>query len=1131
MTTQESKKLLKSISTRRIRVRWYALIAAVFWTAVFVASLSWSVFEVNKETIEAARIQARSAFMKDVVYRRWNSLHGGAYVPITVDTHPNPYMPDVAERDILTPSGKHLTLVNPAYMTRQAFELAEKEYGILAHITSLRPVNPANQADSWESAALQAFEQGEDEISSVETLDGKTYLRLMRPLVMEQSCLSCHAEQAYRLNGIRGGISVAVPMQPLQDAYKAMLIPSISAHVMMWILGIGGIVFGMRAFEKCESIRWAAEIALEKSHDQLEIRVKERTAQLAKANETIRAEISERRSAEEKYRDLYEHAPDMFVSVDAGTGIVIQCNETTARELGYPKEAIIGKPVFDFYHPDCLDDVQEVFKTFVSKGEVKNVELQLRRKDGRKIDVSLNVSAVRDTEGKILHSRAVWRDISEHKRLERELDRKIRALRTLGSCIQSILNSDDEVRLLSTVCHVLVEEGGYRLAWIGYADNDEQKTIRPMAQSGFDEGYLNSVSITWRDTERGQGPTGTAIRTGRFMVTRNMLEDPKYTPWRAEALKRGYASSMALPLIDNEEVIGALNIYAAKPDAFDPAETDLLLEMSEALAYGIAALRNQMIRADAEKALQESQALLNETQRITKVGGWEYDVVTRKLTWTDEVYRIHGVSRESYDPNDIDRDIRFYAPEDQDRIERAFRAAVEDGKPYDLELRFHSADGRNLWVRTIGQVAQEKGKIIRVFGNIMDITEYKQAQIDLMKSEERFKRAVENIPDVVVIYDTDLRIRYINAATLNVTGRPASDFIGKCEEEIWPPEVYQSYLPTLREVLDTGSTRSIRTDLTLPSGALRNLKVTCVPLPGDKGAVSEVLGITQDFTESVKAENDIRQLNRALQRHADELEMRIDQRTAELVLAKEKAEAADRLKSAFLATMSHELRTPLNSIIGFTGILLQGLSGPLNNEQTKQLRMVQNSGRHLLNLINDVLDISKIEAGQLKLSHAPFSLREVVTKAVESMATLAEKNGVTIHVDIAENIEQMMGDQRRTEQILINLLSNAIKFTPQEGIVRVCVEMEHESGVPGTSMARISVQDTGIGLKPEDMDLLFKVFSQIDSGMTRQFEGTGLGLSICKRLLEMLGGEIRVESEGLGKGSLFSFTLPVMGSF
>lgn len=256
---------------------------------------------------------------------------------------------------------------------------------------------------------------------------------------------------------------------------------------------------------------------------------------------------------------------------------------------------------------------------------------------------------------------------------------------------------------------------------------------------------------------------------------------------------------------------------------------------------------------------------------------------------------------------------------------------------------------------------------------------------------------------------------------------------------------------------------------------------------------------------------------RELQLVNQEMEQRIIQRTAELATAMEKAQAADKIKSAFLATMSHELRTPLNSIIGFTGIMLQGLAGPLNPEQQKQMGMVQNSSRHLLALINDVLDISKIEAGQLNLAVATFDLRQSIEKMVKVVSPLAEQKGIAIELDIAPDTGSINTDQRRLEQVILNLLSNAVKFTEQ-GIIRVSCRGEND-------IYLLSFADTGIGMQAEELAKIFLPFHQIDTGLARKREGTGLGLSICKKILELMDGSIHVDSTW-GKGSIFTVRIP-----
>jgi signal transduction histidine kinase len=283
-----------------------------------------------------------------------------------------------------------------------------------------------------------------------------------------------------------------------------------------------------------------------------------------------------------------------------------------------------------------------------------------------------------------------------------------------------------------------------------------------------------------------------------------------------------------------------------------------------------------------------------------------------------------------------------------------------------------------------------------------------------------------------------------------------------------------------------------------------------------------LLLISRAYGALEKAYAELRELNASL-------EQRVADRTRELSAAVTRAESADRIKSAFLATMSHELRTPLNSIIGFTGIVVQGLAGPLTEEQSKQLSMVRNSARHLLDLINDVLDLSKIEADQLPLKPETFNVAESVQHVVASVAPLAEKKQVELTMHIADDIHTMHTDRRRVQQILLNLLNNALKFT-DHGRITVTAELEpafslndQKDPVPA---ARFSVCDTGIGIRNDDLGSLFQPFRQVDNGLTRQYDGSGLGLAICRRLATLLGGTITVQSVW-SEGSEFTVVLPL----
>jgi len=435
------------------------------------------------------------------------------------------------------------------------------------------------------------------------------------------------------------------------------------------------------------------------------------------------------------------------------------------------------------------------------------------------------------------------------------------------------------------------------------------------------------------------------------------------------------------------------------------------------------------------------------------------------------------------------------------------RVLREQGSLRNFESQFRTKSGEvgtALLFREIIELAGEKYFI----GTTLDITERKHMEKAVLKERDFSDAMLNSLPGVFYFYDKTGKFLRWNRNFEIVSGysgeeiarmQPVDFFVGAEKEYI---------AQRIQEVFENGE-----------SDAEANL----VPKNGERipyyftgkrieiENVPYLIGMGIDITQRRYAEQELRKLNL-------ELEERIAARTEELAAAMIKAQESDRLKSAFLATMSHELRTPLNSIIGFTGVILQRLAGPLNEEQTKQLNMTRDSARHLLALINDVLDISKIEAGQLEILKRPFDMRQAVESALRVVHPLAQKKNLQLLTSIGSGVGILNNDRRRVEQVLINLINNAIKFTERG---EVNIECQIRDGWMETS-----VHDEGIGIKPEDMDRLFKPFQQIDTGLARGHEGTGLGLAICKRLVTAMGGEITFESQW-GIGSTFKFTLPM----
>lgn len=440
--------------------------------------------------------------------------------------------------------------------------------------------------------------------------------------------------------------------------------------------------------------------------------------------------------------------------------------------------------------------------------------------------------------------------------------------------------------------------------------------------------------------------------------------------------------------------------------------------------------------------------------------------------------------------------------------------SLSDG-PQCIEWEHCRQDGSR-FIAEVSLNRLELGEEMLLQAIVRDITERKMAEIELRDSSERFQAIFDMLPWGVCITDPeDGTFLHVNPSFGGILGFSYEEMIGHTSRglNIWRNDDERNVM--VGGLRKTGEFKG-EVILRRKDGLLitANLCSKLIPLDGAK----RILVVLEDITERKRAAEAIRELNANLER-------RVAERTSELAVARDRAEAADRLKSAFLATMSHELRTPLNSIIGFTGIILLELAGPLNEEQRKQLEMVRTSAKHLLALINDVLDISKIEAGQLEVSSETFDLTASIMKVIDIVKPLADKKTLNLGVEIAPEVGTLTSDARRVEQVLMNLLNNAVKFTEQ-GMVRVAAWLAPDCPESTQSEIRISVTDTGMGIKPEDLAKIFQPFRQVDSGLSRRHEGTGLGLAICRRLADLLGGKISVESKW-SEGSVFTLSLPI----
>jgi PAS domain S-box-containing protein len=373
-------------NVRPIPVKLYGLILIGVWTLVAVVSLGWNLLQDRHEELRIARHIALTNYERDALYRRWGAAHGGVYVPVTPDTPPTPYLAHLPERDITTPSGRHLTLINPAYMARQVYELA-KQFGLpQGRLTSLKPIRPQNDPDPWELKALQAFGHGQQEVSEVVFIGKQPYMRLMRPFYTEASCLQCHAQQGYKVGDIRGGISVAVPMTPIMASTRHTW-SLILGHLALWLLGVVGIVLGMRQLSTSAATAMQAQ---------------EAAAAAATAVQTVNGML------------------DGVIITDL-RGRITHTNKALTDYFGWGRD-VVGELATKLVVEADGHKVLSGLNACNDQGYKRDLECVLVTKDHREVPVLINASRITDRQGQPLGVIGVIRDVTALRRAEAAIE-------------------------------------------------------------------------------------------------------------------------------------------------------------------------------------------------------------------------------------------------------------------------------------------------------------------------------------------------------------------------------------------------------------------------------------------------------------------------------------------------------------------------------------------------------------------------------------------------------------------------------------------------------------------------------------------------------------------------------------
>jgi PAS domain S-box-containing protein len=498
-------------------------------------------------------------------------------------------------------------------------------------------------------------------------------------------------------------------------------------------------------------------------------------------------------------------------------------------------------------------------------------------------------------------------------------------------------------------------------------------------------------------------------------------------------------------------------------------------------------------RKKAEEALRKSEILLREAGRLAKLGGWEIDLVTNKLTWTEETYHIHEVPT-GIKPR-IEDGIHFYALEAQPIIKEAIEQAINEGKPFDLELPFITKKGNHLWVRSIGNVDKQNGKATRIYGVFQDITERKKAEEDLKQFSARLALATR--AGGVGVWDWDLR----NDALLwddqmfILYGVAKENFNGAYSA--WQAGLH----PDDKERGDIEIQKAIKGEkefntefrVIWPDGSIRYIRALAYVQRDKSGKPLRMVGTNWDITEQKMAEAEIRTKNEELEKLNSE-------------------------KDRFFSIIAHDLRGPFNGFLGLTQIMAEQLKSLTLNELQDISKGLNQSANNLFNLLNNLLEWARMQRGSTSFEPKPVMLLPFATATVQPIVELANKKGIEMSLHIPENL-QVNADQNMLSSTLRNLASNAVKFTAAGGKVNL------SATTTADDYTQFSVKDTGIGMDAETLANMFKLDVSISRKGTDGEPSTGLGLLLCKDFIGKHGGKIWVESEE-GKGSTFYFTLP-----
>ena len=1041
-----------SSTPRASRVKRYAITLAAAWTLVIAAMLLLYVRGERRNVRETAHTQASEAFEKDLVYRRWAAGHGGVYAPRTEQTPPNPYLAHVEERDIETPSGRALTLINPAYMTRQVHDLEREQRHLQGHITSLNPLRPENAPDPWEAEALRAIEQGESEVASLELLDGQQHLRLMRPLFTEERCLKCHAPQGYELGDLRGGISVSVPMPLLwAGAYSHITWVSLGCGL-IWLLGLGGIGFGARRLGQHAHARDQAEEALH--------------------------------AASEQWQRSFDALTDDVCILD-GSGVIQRANRAMQDRFEPLHGNLTGLDYRLVYCGTANPDPAPPCAAVLSGSGPVTIETQLPTLAGHYLVSSFPLA---DKAGGLAGAVSVVKDITARKRAEETLRQSEERYRLLADNTDDVvsLNAADGERLY--VSPSIERLTGWSSAealtmdWRTLIHTDDLPAVE-QARAANLRGERTTVEyrlrcrngeFIWLELKATplRGPTGEVQKilcasrdvTERRRAETALLRERRLFIGGPTVVFRwvaaeGWPVEYVSPNVEGvfgystEDFVSGRVLFASviHPDDLERIGDEVTRHSHAGVPFFEQEYR--IVRPDGEVRWVYDFTVVarDEGGTITHYEGYVLDATDRKsaeASLRDSERRYRTMVQQSplsiviYEPDGTPRvanpafrklwgvseqDYQFllanYNVLEDEALEdlgitaylrRAFR-----GEPVVIpEELYDPADSTvasqtGLAARRIRAyaypVTDEDAQIREVVLIHEDVTAQRQAEAD----QARLATAIDQAAEAVVVTNAGGAIQYVNPAFERITGYSREEAIGQNPRILKSGEHDESFYKEMWDTLRRGDAWSGQIVNKRRDGTLYTEDAVISPVRNTAGLIQNFVAVKRDVTREVQLEEQLRESQRL--------------------------DAIGQLAGG----VAHDFNNILTAILGNVELSLDELRAqvPPAAGLIGALEQIEESAQRASRITQQLLTFGRRQTIQSEVINLSRVLADL-----ESMLRRLIPESVALEVGSAAELDAVRADSGQIEQVIVNLVLNAADAMPQGGQLTIAARNVELSG-------------------------------------------------------------------------------------